>query len=111
GIPAANISPSSGFTFVPMHSRRQGCTMSSLTAKFLAAVIALATAIAPALASETVKKKRVKHKTVAAERSAQYRGTDKFPAGPLYYNGGEYLGDDPDPNIRFQLWRDLGARF
>jgi len=22
-----------------------------------------------------------------------------------------YLGDDPDPNIRFQLWRDISGRF
>jgi hypothetical protein len=39
-----------------------------------------------------------------------YRGTDKFRAGPLYY-GQEYLGDDPDPFIRLQIQRDLGARF
>lgn len=40
-----------------------------------------------------------------------YRGADKFPAGPLYFNGSQYLGDDPDPFIRSQLWRDLGAHF
>ena len=61
------------------------------------------------------KHKHAKHKATAVARSTtaqgQYRGTDKFSAGPLYYNGGEYLGDDPDPNIRFQIWRDLGAHF
>ncbi len=46
-----------------------------------------------------------------ATQGTYHWGLDKFPAGPLYYNGGEYLGDDPDPNIRFQLWRDLGAHF
>lgn len=84
--------------------------MPSVTSKLFAAIIGLAVAV-PAIAGETVRKKRVKHKTVVAEQSRQHRGADKFPAGPLYYNGGEYLGDDPDPNIRFQLWRDLGAHF
>jgi hypothetical protein len=32
------------------------------------------------------------------------------PGGPLYF-GGVYLGDDPDPNIRFQLMRDISGRF
>ena len=31
-------------------------------------------------------------------------------AGPLY-NGQEYLGDDPDPNIRSYLLRDLSGRY
>ena len=30
--------------------------------------------------------------------------------GPLY-NGQDYLGDDPDPFIRFSINRDLGARY
>jgi hypothetical protein len=29
------------------------------------------------------------------------------PRGPLY-NGQDYLGDDPDPNIRSQILRDMG---
>ena len=31
-------------------------------------------------------------------------------AGPLY-NGQDYLGDDPDPNIRAYLLRDLSGRY
>ena len=31
----------------------------------------------------------------------KYWGTNLFPAGTLY-SSGVYLGDDPDPNIRFQ---------
>jgi len=31
-------------------------------------------------------------------------------AGPLY-NGQDYLGDDPDPNIRSYLLRDLTGRY
>ena len=76
----------------------------------VAGLVIIATAVM-ADAPETAKKKRHKHKTEAAASKTIQRGADKFPAGPLYYNGGEYLGDDPDPNIRFQLWRDLGARF
>jgi hypothetical protein len=39
-----------------------------------------------------------------------YRGANLFPPGPIYY-ANEYLGDDPDPFIRLQIWRDLGAHF
>ena len=41
---------------------------------------------------------------------ARYRDKSLFPAGPVY-NGPDYLGDDPDPFIRLQLYRDLGARY
>jgi hypothetical protein len=39
-----------------------------------------------------------------------YWGTDQVRRGPLYH-GPEYLGDDPDPNIRFQILRDIDARY
>ena len=70
----------------------------------------------PAGAAEPAKHVRhVKHKKVV-HRSAKAaeprcRGGNQFQCGPLYFNGNEYLGDDPDPNIRFQLWRDLGSHF
>jgi len=35
-------------------------------------------------------------------------GAGGVPAGPLY-NGQDYLGNDPDPNIRSQILRDLLA--
>ena len=59
--------------------------------------------------------KKSKHKKAAAASTTtrvdtQHRGTNLFPAGPLYFSG-VYLGDDPDPNIRFQLWRDISGRF
>jgi hypothetical protein len=85
--------------------------MPSLAPKFFAVLAGLTIAAAPAVAEDAVKKKRVKHKTAVTERTTQARGTGTFRAGPLNYNGGEYLGDDPDPNIRFQIWRDLGAHF
>ena len=31
-------------------------------------------------------------------------------AGPLY-NGQDYLGTDPDPNIRAYILKDLGSRY
>ncbi|MGC1748986.1 MAG: hypothetical protein WA778_13495 [Pseudolabrys sp.] len=40
----------------------------------------------------------------------QYRGTNLVRSGPLYFSG-VYLGDDPDPNIRFQILRDITGRF
>jgi hypothetical protein len=90
--------------------------MSTCAKKLVALILGLAVALAVAAsASAATTKKKYKHaKRIAAastKATVQYRGTDKFRSGPLYYNGGEYLGDDPDPNIRFQLWRDLGARF
>src|SRR5947208_2052707 len=46
--------------------------------------------------------------TSVAQPGFQYRGG--VPAGPLY-NGQDYLGNDPDPNIRSQILRDLGGRY
>jgi hypothetical protein len=88
--------------------------MPALATKLMALVAGLAV-IAAAAPADAAKRKHAKHKKVVAEQSSnastRHRGTDIFPAGPLYYNGGDYLGDDPDPNIRFQIWRDLGAHF
>jgi hypothetical protein len=86
--------------------------MSMLKANLIALVAGLAMIATAAPADAAKKEKHTKHKTVVAARaSAGDRGGDRFPGRPLYYNGNEYLGDDPDPNIRFQLWRDLGAHF
>jgi hypothetical protein len=49
-----------------------------------------------------------RHATVAAQPAFRYQGG--VPAGPLY-NGQDYLGNDPDPNIRSQILRDLGGRY
>jgi hypothetical protein len=43
-----------------------------------------------------------RHSVVAARP----RDRSGVPAGPLY-NGQDYLGDDPDPNIRSYLIRDM----
>jgi hypothetical protein len=73
----------------------------------LVASVALTAGVANA------KSKHVKKTHVApAARAAApaYRGADKFPVGPLYYSG-VYMGDDPDPFIRSQIWRDVSGRF
>ncbi len=77
-----------------------------------AAGLALGSALAlPAFAEpakETKQKKQVVTPTPNRE-NAGYRGLDKFRAGPLY-DDKLYLGDDPDPFIRLQIYRDLSAK-
>ena len=78
-----------------------------LTATF--AGLALILAAVPADAAKAPKhKKHVAAHTATA--NSHYRGTNLFPAGPIY-NGNDYLGDDPDPFIRSQILRDLGAHY
>jgi hypothetical protein len=86
--------------------------MRSLTVKLFAGVIALAFVV-PAQAETVRKHKRAvvhAHANIhaLAQRPSNYRGTDKFRAGPLY-DGRTYLGDDPDPFIRSQIARDVNA--
>ncbi len=38
------------------------------------------------------------------------RGGNLFACGPVH-NGNDYLGTDPDPFIRLQIQRDLGAKY
>jgi hypothetical protein len=39
-----------------------------------------------------------------------HRAANQNDSGPLYF-AQEYLGTDPDPNIRFQLMRDITGRY
>jgi len=93
------------------HITLWGAVMPSLMIKLMASVIGLAVVIvaaAPADAAKARKQKRLAHATVRVQTG--HWGTKLFPAGPLY-NGQDYLGDDPDPFIRSQIYRDLGARY
>jgi hypothetical protein len=84
--------------------------MSSLPLKLFAATLAVAfVAASPADAAKR-KNKKTPAEPTTVRSTPQHWGTDKFPAGPLYFSG-VYLGDDPDPNIRFQIWRDISGRF
>ena len=51
-----------------------------------------------------------KHRRTAAVAQPAFRLQGGVPVGPLY-NGQDYLGDDPDPNIRSQILRDMGGRY
>ena len=87
--------------------------MSSLPVKLIASAIGLAFVLAAAAPADAAKAR--KHKKVAGAHAAVrvqsgHRGTNLFPAGPVY-NGRDYLGDDPDPFIRSQILRDLGAHY
>jgi hypothetical protein len=66
-----------------------------------------------ALASPADAKTR-KHKNTAVTSETAYGphywGTNLVRRGPLYFSS-VYLGDDPDPNIRFQILRDISGRF
>ncbi len=74
--------------------------------------------LSPAEAAPKKKNKRpqaatathaLKHRqSAAAATGMRYR--NGVPKGPLY-NGQDYLGDDPDPNIRSQIIRDMGTRY
>jgi hypothetical protein len=95
-------------------SPRKAAAMPALSSKLIALVAGFVFIGAATPADAAKKHKHAKHKIIVAARSTKapaHRGADKFPVGPLYYNGDVYLGDDPDPFIRLQLWRDLGARF
>jgi len=86
--------------------------MPSIAVKLMACVIGLAfiAAAAPADAAKARKHKKVVSAHASARVQTKYRGANLFPAGPVY-NGQDYLGDDPDPFIRLQIYRDLGSRY
>jgi hypothetical protein len=88
--------------------------------KTLVSVLAAAVGLAVVLAWPAEAAKRHRHKHVAAPAKAathvrsrtatRCRGANLVPCGPLY-NGQDYLGEDPDPNIRSQIIRDLDGRY
>jgi hypothetical protein len=85
--------------------------MPSLSARILLIATAAAVMLAAAAPADAAKarksKKHVAHPVARVQPI--HRGTQLFPPGPLYFSG-VYLGDDPDPNIRFQPWRDISGR-
>src|SRR5690349_17674084 len=64
----------------------------------------------PAEAANAGKQKKparaMKHRHSAVVAAPNSRFQNGVMAGPLY-NGQDYLGDDPDPNIRLYLMRDM----
>ena len=86
-----------------------GLKLSSLPFKLLALVLVYAFALASPADAKTRKHKKT---TVTSQTTygTRDRGTNLVRPGPLYFSG-VYLGDDPDPNIRFQIMRDISGRF
>ncbi|HEY1310179.1 MAG TPA: hypothetical protein VGF02_04450 [Pseudolabrys sp.] len=80
-----------------------------LTLSAIGIVLALA-AVTPADAAQARQHKRHIAAHGAQTVSGKYRGTNLFPAGPVYF-ANDYLGTDPDPFIRLQIQRDLGAHY
>lgn len=75
--------------------------------------ITMALAIVHASSSDAAQARKHRKQAAAPTKVMVYsrhRGANLFPPGPIYY-GSKYLGDDPDPFIRMQIWRDLGAAF
>ena len=87
-------------------------TLPTLTTRSAAVVLAAVLAIAFASSRDAAEARKHKKRVAAPAAAAKthYRGHNLFPAGPVY-NGRDYLGDDPDPFIRSQIYRDLGARY
>jgi hypothetical protein len=87
--------------------------MASLAVKLMVSAIGLAFVLAatPADAAKASKhKKHVMAHAATVTAKTGYRGTNLFPAGPIYH-ANDYLGDDPDPFIRSMIQRDLGAHY
>jgi hypothetical protein len=100
-----------------MLNRNQRGFVMAILAKFSALALALGLAVGVVLAApasaqtmQTPKQKKSAAARSAVQAPVAQRGADKFPAGPVYF-GADYLGTDPDPFIRSQILRDLGARY
>lgn len=79
-----------------------------------AAAIGLALALAPPAEAATKKRHPPTRSGAHAKAMAPGWNNGQFQGGVLkgpLYNGQDYLGDDPDPNIRAYLLRDLGSRY
>ena len=79
--------------------------MAALPVKLIVSGIGLALILTAAASADAAKvrkhKRQVAAHAAAVTTKSGYRGTNLFPAGPIY-NANDYLGDDPDPFIRSQ---------
>ena len=85
--------------------------MKTLSVALIVSAIGLALVASPA---EAAKKKYRQHSGAAANAMVPGGTTATFQGGVMrgpLYNGQDYLGDDPDPNIRAYLLRDLTGRY
>jgi len=85
--------------------------MRSFSVRLLVSAMALVVlAVTPADAAKRKRGTQAKKPPQVSGQVIHQRGANLFPAGPVY-NGPDYLGDDPDPFIRLQILRDLGAHY
>ncbi len=88
--------------------------MASFPLKLMGSIGVLALVLAAAVPADTANahkhKKHVAARSVTVNAKSSYWGQNLFPAGPVYH-ANDYLGDDPDPFIRLQLQRDIGAHY
>ena len=85
--------------------------MKTLSVALIVSALGLAVV---ALSAEAAKKKNRHHAGVSANAMVPGGTTAPFQGGVMrgpLYNGQDYLGDDPDPNIRAYLLRDLDSRY
>jgi hypothetical protein len=86
--------------------------MKTLSVALIVSAVGLAFVASPAEAAK--KKYRQYHSGAAANAMAPGGTTAEYQGGVMrgpLYNGQDYLGDDPDPNIRAYLLRDLSGRY
>ena len=87
--------------------------MTSIPVKLILSAVGVAFVLIAASPTDAAPVRKHKaHATAQAKVASNtaYRGTNLFPAGPIYH-ANEYLGDDPDPFIRLMILRDLGAHY
>jgi hypothetical protein len=85
--------------------------MKTLSVALIVSALGLVVAASPA---EAAKKKVRYHAGAYANAMVPGGTTAEFQGGVMrgpLYNGQDYLGDDPDPNIRAYLLRDLSGRY
>ena len=77
-------------------------------------VSAIGLAVVMASPAEAAKKKQHHQPGYASQAMVPGGTSGRFQggvlAGPLY-NGQDYLGTDPDPNIRAYMLKDIGSRY
>jgi hypothetical protein len=77
-------------------------------------VSAVGVAFVSASPAEAAKKKYRHHSGISANAMAPGGTTATYRSGVMtgpLYNGQDYLGDDPDPNVRAFLIKNLSGRY
>ncbi len=77
---------------------------------FAIGIVFALVAAAPAGAAQAHRHRKHMAAHAAQVGNGKYRGSNLFHAGPIYF-ANDYLGTDPDPFIRLQIQRDLGAHY